>query len=167
MGIPSIIISNVLQKKYRLKYVMVFGMVLTVAGTALSPFADSRGKYWGFAFPGLLLGASGVTVVFTTSNIAVVKVTPPQIAGTVGTVYNCFLELRCAATSGEVYHGGPTGYSGRAAGFWFLFALVCLLALCRLVFIKNTIPPVKKNVEEEKEKMAAFETSRDVEDGSS
>ncbi|KAF7441235.1 hypothetical protein PC9H_001584 [Pleurotus ostreatus] len=155
MGIPSIIISNVLQKKYRLKYVMVFGMVLTVAGTALSPFADSRGKYWGFAFPGLLLGASGVTVVFTTSNIAVVKVTPPQIAGTVGT------------TSGEVYHGGPTGYSGRAAGFWFLFALVCLLALCRLVFIKNTIPPVKKNVEEEKEKMAAFETSRDVEDGSS
>lgn len=111
------------------------------------------------------------------SSIAVFKVTPPQIAGTVGAVYNCFLELSCAAgvaiitsiqTSVEVHHGGPTGYSGRAAGFWFLFAFVCVLALCTLIFTKNTIPPVKKNVEEElKEKMAAFETSRDVEDGSS
>ncbi|KAF4578357.1 hypothetical protein EYR36_000168 [Pleurotus pulmonarius] len=177
MGIPFIILSDVLQKKYRLKYVIMFGMVLTIAGSALLPFADSREKYWRFAFPGLLLGTSGVTVVFTTSNIAVFKVTPPQIAGTVGAVYNCFLELSCAAgvaiitsiqTSVEVHHGGPTGYSGRAAGFWFLFAFVCVLALCTLIFTKNTIPPVKKNLEEElKEKMAAFETSRDVEDGSS
>ncbi|KAJ8495123.1 hypothetical protein ONZ45_g13001 [Pleurotus djamor] len=169
MGIPFIIISDILQKTLRLKYVIMVGMLITVAGTVLLPFADSREHYWRFAFPALLLGTAGVTVVFTTSNIAIFKVTPPSYAGTVGAVYNCFLELSCAAgvaiitsiqTSVEVHHGGPTAYAGRAAGFWFLFAFICAIALGTLVFMKNTVPPVKKKMEDEiKEKMAAFNES--------
>lgn len=67
MGIPCFIISDMLQKKYRLKWVIMAGMIITMAGTILLPFADSRERYWRFAFPGLLLGTAGVTIVFTTS----------------------------------------------------------------------------------------------------
>lgn len=93
--------------------------------------------------------------------------TPPNVAGTVGAVYNCFLELGCATgaavitsiqTSVQLHHGGPTSYSGRAAGFWFLFAFVTILTLAVLVFMENTVPPVKKDqIEELAAKMRAFE----------
>ncbi|KAF5387421.1 hypothetical protein D9757_007779 [Collybiopsis confluens] len=151
-GVPVIILSDVLQKKFPLKWVTLAGMIITVAGTVLLPFADAKDKYWRFAFPALLIGTAGVSMIFSTSNISVFKVTPPSIAGTVGAIFNCVLNLGCAAglaiitsiqTSVQIHHGGPNGYQGRAAGFWFLFAFVVTLTLAVAVFMKNTIPPVK------------------------
>lgn len=72
----------------------------------------------------------------------------------VGAIFSCALQVGCAAgaaiitsiqTSVQQNHGGPNGFTGRAAGFWFLFAVVCTLTLSVLVFMRNTLPPVKKN----------------------
>ena len=64
-------------------------------------------------------------------SIALFSITPPEVAGVVGAIFTCALQLGSAAgtaiitsiqTSVEVRHGGPSGFDGRAAGLWFLFA---------------------------------------------
>ena len=72
----------------------------------------------------------------------------------VGAIFSCALQVGCAAgaaiitsiqTSVQENHGGPNSFTGRAAGFWFLFAVVCSLTAGVFVFMRNTLPPVKKN----------------------
>ena len=76
----------------------------------------------------------------------------------VGAIFSCALQVGCAAgaaiitsiqTSVQENHGGPNSFTGRAAGFWFLFAVVCTLTVGVFVFMRNTLPPVKKNKAEE------------------
>ncbi|KAF8636098.1 hypothetical protein AX17_003803 [Amanita inopinata Kibby_2008] len=152
-SIPFMAASGFLQQLVPLKYVIVVGQIIAIVGTVLLPFADSAAHYWRFAFPGICIGTAGVTIVFATVNIAIFAATPPQMAGIVGAIFNCALQLGSAAgiaiitsiqTSVEKTHGGPADYRGRAAGFWFLFAFVCFGMLAVLVFMKNTLPPVKK-----------------------
>ncbi|THU85952.1 MFS general substrate transporter [Dendrothele bispora CBS 962.96] len=159
-GLLALVVSDVGQKNFRLKWVILAGMFIAMVGTVLLPFADSQSRYWGFVFPGFVLGTTGVTITFTTANITVFKVTPPTVAGVVGALFNCCLNLGCATgsaiitsiqTSVEIHHGGPTSYDGRAAGFWFLFAFVTLLAVCVAIFMENTVPPVKKDIANELE----------------
>ncbi|KAF9262403.1 MFS general substrate transporter [Marasmius fiardii PR-910] len=167
MGIPMVILSDVLQKTFRLKWVLSAGLIVTIAGTVLLPFASASNRYWRFAFPGVLVGTAGVSITFTTANITIFKVTPSRIAGTVGAIFNCVLNFGCATgvaiitsiqTSVEENHGGPTSFNGRAAGFWFLFAFVCVLSALIVLFMKDTVPPVKKDAMEEfASKEAAFE----------
>ncbi|PFH50117.1 hypothetical protein AMATHDRAFT_4276 [Amanita thiersii Skay4041] len=153
VSIPFMAASGFLQQLFPLKYVIIVGQLIAIAGTALFPFADTPPHYWRFAFPGMCLGTAGVTVVFATVNIAIFAVTPPKVAGMVGAIFNCSLQLGCAAgvaiitsiqTSIEKTHGGAGDYRGRAAGFWFLFAFTCFGMLAVLVFMKNTLPPLKQ-----------------------
>ena len=58
--------SGFLQQTLPLKYVIIIGELLAIAGTALLPFANSEDRYWRFAFPGFCLGTAGVTVIFAT-----------------------------------------------------------------------------------------------------
>ncbi|KAJ8518266.1 hypothetical protein ONZ45_g4621 [Pleurotus djamor] len=154
LSFPIMGVASVLQQKLPLKWVILLGEVLVLAGTILFPFADTQAHFWRFAFPGFFIGTAGMTIVFATTNIAIFAATPPHIAGVVGAIFTCALQLGSAAgaavitsiqTSVEVNHGGPTSFSGRAAGFWFLFAFDATLALCVLIFMRNTVPPVKKS----------------------
>ncbi|KAJ8073191.1 hypothetical protein PM082_020060 [Marasmius tenuissimus] len=153
LGFPVTAIANMMQQKLPLKWVILAGQVIGIVGTVLLPFADSPDHYWPFAFPGFALGTSGMTIIFATVNIAVFAVTPPEKAGVVGSIFNCFLQLGCAAgtaivtsiqTSVDDSHGGPTAWEGRAAGLWFLFALLVIDTVCILVFMKNTVAPTKQ-----------------------
>lgn len=73
----------------------------------------------------------------------------------VAAIFNSSLQVGCAAgiaivtsiqTSIQKTHGGPLSFVGRADGFWFLFAALCALTLALLVFMKDTIPPLKKDM---------------------
>ncbi|KAG7096116.1 hypothetical protein E1B28_006790 [Marasmius oreades] len=86
LGFPVIAIANVMQQKLPLKWVIFAGQVIGIVGTVLLPFADSPQHYWRFAFPGFVLGTTGMTIIFATVNIAVFAVTPPEKAGVVGSI---------------------------------------------------------------------------------
>ncbi|KAL0065583.1 hypothetical protein AAF712_007361 [Marasmius tenuissimus] len=153
LGFLVTAVANVMQQKLPLKWVILAGQVIGIIGTVLLPFADSPDHYWPFAFPGFALGTSGMTIIFATVNIAVFAVTPPEKAGVVGSIFNCFLQLGCAAgtaivtsiqTSVDDTYGGPTAWEGRAAGLWFLFALLIVDTICILVFMKNTVAPTRQ-----------------------
>lgn len=79
-------------------------------------------------------------------------VTPPEVAGIVGAIFNCALQLGAAAgsaiitsiqTSTEKNHGGTSSFEGRAAGFWFMFTFTALEAIGVAIFMKNTVPALK------------------------
>ncbi|KAJ7179684.1 MFS general substrate transporter [Mycena filopes] len=160
LGFPMNALASVLHQIFPLKWVITAGQVLALIATILLPFADTEARYWRFAFPAFCIGTSGITIAFTTVNIAIFASTPPASAGVVGALFNCALQLGCAAgtaiitslqTSVQQTHGGPTGYDGRKAGFWFLFALLALLTAAQVVFMKNTVPPLKqKKMDEDK-----------------
>lgn len=95
--------------------------------------------------------------MFATTNIALFTVTPPEVAGTVGAIFACSLQLGSVAgaaiitsvqTSVEKTHGGPNSYDDRAAGFWFLFAFTVVKTMAVAVFMRNTVSPVRKDVEQ-------------------
>ncbi|KXN81896.1 hypothetical protein AN958_03546 [Leucoagaricus sp. SymC.cos] len=157
LGFPMNGLSSALSQKFPLKWVIIAGQVVALAGSILLPFADSEAHYWRYAFPGFCLGTSGITIMFTIVNIAIFASTPPSSAGVVGAVFNCSLQLGCAAgtaiitsiqTSVQKTQGGPTSYTGRRAGFWFLFGLLALLTAAQLAFMKNTVPPMKNGPKE-------------------
>ncbi|KAG5350877.1 hypothetical protein C0989_008935 [Termitomyces sp. Mn162] len=94
--------------------------------------------------------------------IAIFAATPPEKAGVVGSIFNCFLQLGCAAgsaiitsiqTSVDASHGGPTVWTGRAAGLWFLFGLLAVETLCIMVFMHNTMPPTTHILQKKQKRM--------------
>ncbi|EEB97446.1 hypothetical protein MPER_03233, partial [Moniliophthora perniciosa FA553] len=145
LGFPVTAIAGIMQQKLPLKWVILAGQVIGIAGTLLLPFADSPQHYWRFAFPGFALGTSGMTIIFATVNIAVFTVTPPEKAGVVGCAAGTAI-VTSIQTSVDETHGGPTAWEGRAAGLWFLFALLAVDTVCILIFMRNTVPPVKQNI---------------------
>lgn len=75
------------------------------------------------------------------------------MAGTIGAIFTCALQLGSATgiaiitsiqTSIEASDGSMTTYRGRAAGFWFLFAFIAFSTLAVLIFMRNTVPPVRE-----------------------
>lgn len=67
ISFPMIAVAIVLQKNFSLKWVILMGEILVIAGTLLLPFADSKPHYWRYAFPGFVLGSAGTTVVYATT----------------------------------------------------------------------------------------------------
>lgn len=66
----------------------------------------------------------------------------------------CSLQLGSAAgasvvasiqTSVQVNHGGPDGFAGRAAGFWFLLGFTVVQTLMVLIFMQSTVAPAKQS----------------------
>lgn len=160
VSFPTMGLASVLQQKFSLKWVILCGEIIVLAGTVLFPFADSKEHYWRFAFPGFCLGTAGMTMVFATTNIALFAITPPEVAGIVGAIFTCALQLGSAAgaaivtsiqTSVQESHGGSNGFQGRSAGFWFLFAFTAVETLGVLFFMRNTVPPVVQQMEKEKQ----------------
>ncbi|KAH7872214.1 MFS general substrate transporter [Lentinula edodes] len=146
MSFPVMGIASILQQKLPFTQVILIGDVLVLVGTSLFPFADSKEQFWRFAFPGFFIGTTGMTIVFATTNIAIFAVTPPNVAGVVGAIFMCALQLGSAAgaaiitaiqTSVEKNHGGPTSFEGRAAGFWFLFAFNAVLTTSALILLRR------------------------------
>lgn len=60
-------LASVLQQNFPLKWVILLGDVIVLAGTVLFPFADSTARFWRFAFAGFCIGTTGMTIVFATT----------------------------------------------------------------------------------------------------
>ncbi|KAF8154860.1 major facilitator superfamily domain-containing protein [Crassisporium funariophilum] len=152
---PALPLAAMLQSKIRLKWVILLGFVLLLVGTILLPFGNSKAHYWPFVFPGFLLGTAGAALIYATTNIALLANTPPEVSGIISAVFVSVLQTGGATglaivtsiqTSVEIKHGGPTGFQGRAAGLWFLVAFIGLMMVLFIIFMKNTVGPVKGNV---------------------
>lgn len=90
------------------------------------------------------------------------------MAGTVGAMFNCALQLGAAVgisavssieTSIEEKDGDPTGYRGRAAAFWFMLGVICVEALSVVVFYRIDIEKVYDDKEDESEKEGDWKRS--------
>jgi len=135
------------------KWSILLGVMLNLAATLLLPFADRRDRYWSLVFPSQFLGTSGSMIIITNSSIALFTNTPPEIAGTIGAIYNAGLQLGCALGLAVVTsittsldakkrdRGEEVGYGGIAAGYWFVVAFCAVEALAILVFWKNVKTP--------------------------
>ena len=75
---PVLPLAAGLQSKLRLKWIVVLGFLLIIAGTALLPFANSKARYWPFAFPGFLLGTAGAALIYTTTKYASPRIFLPR-----------------------------------------------------------------------------------------
>ncbi|KZT12694.1 major facilitator superfamily MFS-1 [Laetiporus sulphureus 93-53] len=148
---PTLPISAGLQSKLRLKWVIAIGFFLITAGTLLLPFAGTKERYWPLVFPGFLLGTAGAALIYATTNIALLAVTPSSVSGIVAAVFMCVLQAGGATgvaivtsiqTSVQISHGGPDGFAGRAAGLWFLVGITGTMGILFLIFMKDTVGPV-------------------------
>ncbi|KAF8645737.1 hypothetical protein AX16_007605 [Volvariella volvacea WC 439] len=181
---PVMGVVGAFQQKAKVNLLLLVALVLMFIGTILLPFADRPSRYWPIVFPAFCIGTAGTIIVFTTVNIALFAVTPPQVAGTVGAIFNCALQLSTAVgsaaitsiqTSVEQHHGGPLGYDGRAAGFWFLTACVGVEVIVLVVFWRtqpkgeeqSESPVAGKEVAQDQESVSANETRPASTSGSS
>jgi len=152
-------------ERYEKKYVLVGAQLLIIISTAILPFANTPDKYWSLAFPAFIIGATGGSLLFVNANIAIFQSTPKDIAGTIGAIFNSALQLGSAVgvavitsiqlgVDGKHRHGGEEvqgaeRYAGRAAGFWFLLAVVALETLAVAVLYRTT-DQLKKQTDEER-----------------
>ncbi|KAG1745540.1 MFS general substrate transporter [Suillus paluster] len=132
------------------KWLILLGAVMMMAALMLFAFADGPDKYWPLVFPGFIVGSAGAMLIHMSANIAIFRATPPSIAGTVGAMFNCGLQLGSAIglaavssiqASLQQKDGGPSNYEGQSAGFWFMLACICVAALAVLVFYRVDVAP--------------------------
>lgn len=156
--------SGPLLNRFSPKYMLVASQALIIAATALLATADAPNKYFSHALPALIIGTSGCMLTFMTTkyvvpfnlvvmrmligavcSIALFRTTPPAMAGVVGAIFNCALQLGSAVglaavssieTSLDSGRGKPDAYTGRAAAFWFLLAVVGVEVISLLVFYR-------------------------------
>lgn len=90
------------------------------------------------------------------------------MAGTVGAMFNCALQLGAAVgisavssieTSIEEKDGDPVGYRGRAAAFWFMLGVICVEAISVTVFYRIDIEKVYDDGADEAEKEGDWKRS--------
>ncbi|EGN97457.1 hypothetical protein SERLA73DRAFT_110686 [Serpula lacrymans var. lacrymans S7.3] len=135
-----------LSRVYSPKWIILTGLSLVVIATTLIALGGGPDAYWPFIFPAFAIGSAGAMLTFTHTNIAIFQAAPPSMAGTVGAIFNGALQFGSAIglaamssieTSVEATHGGYEEYTGRAAAFWFLLAIVCAEALAILFFYRT------------------------------
>jgi len=156
IGIPSLpltIVAGYLTRSVKPKFLILAGGGLLIAATAMSPYiatSATENHYWRFGFPAFILGTCGATLVYCGASVAMFQVTPPAYAATVGAIFNAALQLGAAVGSAiiasiqaSVSKDKPAdSYDGRAAGFWFLLAVVALMTVCVLIFYRADRKPV-------------------------
>ncbi|KAI0084404.1 major facilitator superfamily-domain-containing protein [Irpex rosettiformis] len=142
--------SGTLSDIFPPKYILIVFHLILIVATVLLALANSPDKYFSYILPAFILGSCGAMGVYTHTNIAIFRCVPASMAGTVGAIFNCALQLGSAVslaavssieTSLEVNlpkndEGIVTDYKGRAAAFWFLLAVVVLELLNVTVFYK-------------------------------
>ncbi|KZP31546.1 MFS general substrate transporter [Athelia psychrophila] len=128
------------------KWIILAGQALSIIACVLLSFGSGPEKYWQFVLPGFLLGSAGNQLVYTQTNIAIFKATPPAMAGTIGAMFNGALQLGSAIglaavssieTSVEATDGGFEKYYGRKAVFYFFIGLTTVQALGVLKFYRT------------------------------
>ncbi|EJD41438.1 hypothetical protein AURDEDRAFT_115503 [Auricularia subglabra TFB-10046 SS5] len=133
-------------ERFQKKYVLLVSSVFLIAGSALLPFTGNPANYWKYDFPAFVIGSIGCALLFVNANVAIFFHTPPEIAGIVGAVFNCALQLGSAVGAALITsvqlavdkkpHEDP--FAGRAAGYWFLLGIVGLEAFAILFFYRTT-----------------------------
>ncbi|KXN91299.1 hypothetical protein AN958_01273 [Leucoagaricus sp. SymC.cos] len=134
-----------LPDRFSTKWIVLVGDALLIGASALLACSHIPRDYWRLTFPAFIIGTIGGTLVFSSTNITIFRVTPPEMAGTVGAVYNAGLQLSTAMgipiiTAIQVgVNAGRTDdtFKGRAAGFWYVLALVAVQALAVVVFYQD------------------------------
>ncbi|KAG2342562.1 MFS general substrate transporter [Suillus weaverae] len=125
------------------KWPILCGALMMMTALVLFAFADGPDKYWSLVLPGFIVGSAGAMLTNISANIAIFRATPPSMAGTVGAIFNCGLQLGSAVglaavssiqASVQNRNGGPSNYEGQSAGFWFMLACISIAALAVLVF---------------------------------
>ncbi|KAI0804543.1 major facilitator superfamily domain-containing protein [Irpex lacteus] len=178
IGALSLIVSfsGVLSDIFPPKYILIVSHLLLIVATTLLALADTPSKYFSHILPAFILGSAGAMGAFTHTNIAIFRCVPASMAGTVGAIFNCALQLGGAVgiaavssieTSLEVNlpkndEGIVTEYKGRAAAFWFLLAVVCVELLNILVFYK--VEKAENLDVESKGQDEAYDKERDVDE---
>ncbi|KAG1812501.1 major facilitator superfamily domain-containing protein [Suillus subaureus] len=136
------------------KWPILCGALMMMSALVLFAFADRPDKYWPLVFPGFIIGSAGAMLANISANIAIFRATPPSMAGTVGAIFNCGLQLGSAVglaavssiqASVQDRNGGPSNYEGQSAGFWFMLACISVAALAVLVFYHTD--PAQNRVE--------------------
>ncbi|KAI0770750.1 major facilitator superfamily domain-containing protein [Irpex lacteus] len=111
-----------------------------------------------------IFGSAGAMGMYTHAYIAIFRCVPTSMAGTVGAIFNCALQLGGAVGIAAVSsiessleaglprnsEGVVTSYKGRAAGFWFLLAIIGVEMLNVSVFYRVEKIP-KEDVESQGE----------------
>ncbi|KAJ3928040.1 MAG: MFS general substrate transporter [Lentinula lateritia] len=153
IAIPAAGIATTLQKYFSLKWVLIIGSVMSIAGSLLFPFANSHSRYWSLVFPGFLIGSAGMTIVYVTANVALFASTTPEVAGVVSAIFNAAIQLGCAAgiaiatsiqTSIQNKDRDPSSYEGRAAAFWFVLAFTATLGVLLALLMKDNLPAMRQ-----------------------
>lgn len=128
------------------KWPILCGALMMMSALVLFAFADTPDKYWPLVFPGFIVGSAGAMLVNISANIAIFRATAPSMAGTVGAIFNCGLQLGSAVglaavcsiqTSVQDRNGGPSNYEGQSAGFWFMLSCISVAAMAVLVFYRT------------------------------
>ncbi|PPQ70823.1 hypothetical protein CVT24_001040 [Panaeolus cyanescens] len=141
-------------RKFPLKAINLLGFTFMVVGTILLPFGNTADLYWRFSFPGFLIAAFGVSIVYVTANIGLLASTPPEVSGIVSAMFMSMLQTGGAAGIGivssiqasvESRKGGPLVFDGRAAGLWFIVGFVGFMMILSLVFMTNSSPADASN----------------------
>lgn len=140
------IIGQVVLKGKPIKRILLSGFVLLVISCVMLPFGSSKSRYWPILFPAFIIGTIGNTFIYINTSIAIFRSTPPEIAGTVGAIFNSALVLGSAIgisvissieSNVEARKGGPTIFDGRAAGLWFLLGIVVVEMLGVVSFFRE------------------------------
>ncbi|KAG2153646.1 MFS general substrate transporter [Suillus bovinus] len=150
------------------KWLILCGALMMMTALVLFAFANGPDKYWSLVFPGFIIGSAGAMLTNISANIAIFRATPPSMAGTVGAIFNCGLQLGSAVglaavgsiqTSVQKGNGGPSNYEGQSAGFWFMLACISVAAMAVLVFyqthttrdhVEGTVGSDEKDADSEK-----------------
>ncbi|KIM27007.1 hypothetical protein M408DRAFT_72095 [Serendipita vermifera MAFF 305830] len=181
MGISGGLTTNItgyLPRWFTHKQIIITGLFMGIVASILLPFATGPWTYWPFVFPAQILGGAGLILVFVNSSIALFSYTPPSVAGTVGAVFNCALQLGSAVGlaavasittsldsqysfnppitewSRNLDHITPSmwkeAYTGRAASYWFALGILTVATLAAIVFLKVDKKETRKEESVEK-----------------
>ncbi|EIW77864.1 MFS general substrate transporter [Coniophora puteana RWD-64-598 SS2] len=136
-----------LAKRISPKWIIMTGLGMLIIATALLAIGGGKEElYWSYVFPAFILGSGGAQLSYSHTNIAIFRVAPSSMAGTVGAMFNGALQFGAAVglaavtsieAAVEEKQGGPQEYHGRAASLWFLTALVCVEFLSLLTFYRT------------------------------
>ncbi|KAG1858472.1 major facilitator superfamily domain-containing protein [Suillus subluteus] len=146
IGIMSFAMSftGSLSRIFSPKWIILTGLSFCMVATVLLALGGGNPQdYWSYIFPAFVLGSAGAMLTYTHTNIAIFQAAPSSMVGTVGAIFNGALQFGSAIglagvssieTSVEAIHGGSHEYYGRAAAFWFLFAVVSILFISVSIF---------------------------------
>ncbi|KAI0045819.1 MFS general substrate transporter [Auriscalpium vulgare] len=147
-------VSGSFPKYINPKWSIFIGLLADIVATIMLPFPNTSARYWSIIFPAFIIGTMGNMVVYTNSNIAIFMNTPPEIAGTVGAMFNAALQIGSGLGLAVVTtiqteidqkradQGKPVGYHGIADGFWFVLAFLVTEAIALLIWYKIEKPKV-------------------------